>query len=651
MNKLRKQTATTIIVGCCLLMLATGAMATTFTIVNLDGAGEGFNDATAAAPVGGNAGVTVGQQRLNAFAFAASIWETILDSDVEIRIGAQFDPLSCNASSGVLGAAGPESATRDYFGAPLPSTWYVRAEADMHTGIDMSPGNDDIGATFNSMVGTPGCLESLSWYYGLDDAEPAGQVNLVVVLLHEFAHGLGFLSFVDEGDGTLFAGYIDAYSRFLLDNSTGKYWSQMSNGERATSAINTNNLVWAGPSVTAAAADVLCAPTVTDVTSPGIIAGEYDSPLASFGPGCGSNISGDLMLVNDGSGTVTDACSAIGQDLSGKIALVDRGICGFNTKVLNAQNAGAIGVIVVNNVGTAPFSMTGDGTGITIPAVMISQSDGDLLKAQLGGGVTATVRPDATNLAGADANKQVQIYNPNPVEPGSSISHWTTSASPNLLMEPAINSDLPVGVDLTRQAFHDIGWQFFTVAVVQLPALSADRLSEGVLVSWQVHPELMDHAIYVHREQETSTRVQVSAGALPWGAMSFLDTSAPVEPVDYWLELVAPDGQKMWQGPLHVTGTTAAISQFSFAPGFPNPFQTQTRLNYTLPATGAVNVAVFDLRGRLVQELVAGTESAGPHSIVWDGRDRRGGRAAAGVYYARVVHGGVVKSQKIVMMN
>jgi len=155
----------------------------------------------------------------------------------------------------------------------------------------------------------------------------------------------------------------------------------------------------------------------------------------------------------------------------------------------------------------------------------------------------------------------------------------------------------------------------------------------------------------VHREQETAARTQVSDGPLPWGSMSFLDNTAPAEPVDYWLELVAPDGQQKWQGHLHVDGTLAARSQFSFAPGFPNPFQVQTQLSYTLPATGQVHVAVYDLRGRLVRELVNGAEAAGPHTVFWDGRDGRGLRTASGIYYARVMHDGMTRNQKIVVMK
>ncbi len=653
MTTLRKNhalIAAVLVLGLCPTLWNTPANATTITIVNEDSAGEGFNDPTGVAPVGGNPGVTVGQQRLNAFNFAASIWESTLDSDVEIRIGAKFDPLSCNASSGVLGAAGPSSLHRDYAGAPLASTWYVDAEADMHSGFDRRAGLKDISATFNSMLGTTGCLESSAWYYGFDENEPSGEINLVIVLLHEFGHGLGFLSLVDETTGAPFNGAMDAYSRHLFDNSVGLSWVQMSNAQRAASAVNTGNLVWTGPSVTGAADDVLCAPTIVEITAPAVISGIYEAPLSTFGPGCGTAVTGDVVLVNDGSGTVTDACSNISQNLSGKIALVDRGNCAFVTKVLNAENAGAVGVIVINNAAGDAFAMSGADPGLNIPSVMISQADGNTIKTQLGVGVTATIRPDATRLAGADANDRVQIYNPNPLELGSSVSHWTTDAFPNLLMEPAINPDLLVDVDLTRQAFHDIGWQFFAVAVTQLPALAADRLEQGVLLSWQIHPDLLDHELYVHREQDTAARVQISSGALPWGTMSFLDATAPAGPVDYWLELVSESGLKSWQGPLHVDGN-GVLSNFSFAPGFPNPFQTETRLSYTLPATGQVRVAVHDLRGRLVHELVNGTKSMGNHTLFWDGRNSSGARVAAGVYYARVQHDGASRSQKIVVIK
>src|SRR5262245_10881802 len=101
------------------LLAARIAGAVTITVVNLDGGGEGFNDPTVVAPVGGNAGTTLGAQRLNAVQHAADIWGALLNSSVAISIGATFDPLPCSMTSATLGQAGPNALFRDFSGAPL----------------------------------------------------------------------------------------------------------------------------------------------------------------------------------------------------------------------------------------------------------------------------------------------------------------------------------------------------------------------------------------------------------------------------------------------------------------------------------------------------------------------------------------------------
>src|SRR5262245_37256797 len=147
-------------------------------IVNINAPGVGFNDPTPAAPVGGNAGTTLGAQRLIAFQHAAAIWGQRLDSNVPIRIRAQFTPLG----AGVLGSAGPVSVVRDFPNAPLAGTWCHVALANKLAGVDLIPANDDINANFST---------NFNFYLGLD-ANHGAQPDLVAVLLHEFAHGLGF---------------------------------------------------------------------------------------------------------------------------------------------------------------------------------------------------------------------------------------------------------------------------------------------------------------------------------------------------------------------------------------------------------------------------------------------------------------------------
>jgi minor extracellular serine protease Vpr len=80
--------------------------------------------------------------------------------------------------------------------------------------------------------------------------------------------------------------------------------------------------------------------------------------------------------------TPANGCTAITTPLSGKIALIDRGVCTFTTKVRNAQAAGAVGVLVVNNVAGDPTAMAADGTTPepTIPAAMLGKVEGNSIK-------------------------------------------------------------------------------------------------------------------------------------------------------------------------------------------------------------------------------------------------------------------------------
>jgi hypothetical protein len=434
-----------------------------FVIINNNAPGVGFNDPTPATPVGGNTGTTLGEQRLIALQHVAQIWSARLDSTVPIRIRAQFTSLG----AGVLGSAGAISVIRNFANAPLPNTWYHVALANKFAGVDLVPTNDDINVNFST---------NFNFYLGLDNNH--GPLNdLVAVLLHEFAHGLGFSQFASTTTGALFNGSPDVYNTHLYDQALDLTWPQMTNAERVASATRFGRVVWNGANVTAGVPLVLSfgSPGV-QVISPAAIAGPYQFGLAAFGPAGGNpgELAGVVAAADavETTGTSTDGCSPFtnASAVAGSIALIERGLCGFAVKARNATDAGAVAVVIYNNAANAaagPPGMADDGINgpfVTIPTVSLRRADGLSVLGQTGAGVTMNIGVDQTIRAGADALNRARVYAPFPVASGSSISHYDTVASRNLLMEPAISPDLTHKVkapdDLTFELLKDLGWTF-----------------------------------------------------------------------------------------------------------------------------------------------------------------------------------------------
>lgn len=503
-SKIKKAALALVATGISFCALPMTALANaTIVIINTNAPGVGFNDPTVRAPIGGNSGTTVGQQRLIAFQAAANIWGATLDSAVPIRIRASFVPLFCSTTSATLGSAGPYNIWRGFSGAASPNVWYHEALANKLALRDLSPidpldpaASADISARFNSSIGTlPGCLTGTDWYYGLDNNH-GSRTDLMTVLLHEFGHGLGFSSLVINrpADGTVGAYYYGlpgAFDLFVHDNSTNKDWTAMTDAERAASLKNGRNVVWTGSTTTAAVPAVLTLGTpLLRINTPAAIAGVYPVGMASFGPVLNSpGLTGNMVLALDAADlagpSTTDGCSPLtnAAAIAGKIAIVDRGSCAFVLKATNVQAAGAIGMVVADNAAGSPPPGLGGAGAITIPSVRITQAAGVTIKAQLGSGVNATLGLDMSVRAGADPTGHALLNTPDPVVPGSSVSHWDAIAFRNQLMEPAINGDLTHSVrapeDLTLAQMRDIGW--FADADVDGVRDSADACPNSTL--------------------------------------------------------------------------------------------------------------------------------------------------------------------------
>jgi hypothetical protein len=441
-------------------------------IVNADLPNVGFNDPAPRAPIGGNPGTTLGQQRLNVFNAAAEGWRKYLDTNVDIIVSANFSTIpGCTATSAVLGQAAPMSWKENFANAPKQNVWYPVALANKFAGVDLEPARADIFVQFNAAVDNATCLGTSNWYYGFDGNE-GNDTDLYTVVSHELGHGFGLSG--AAGAPEFLNTHPSVFDTHILDRTLGLRWDQMTTEQRRVSMTNTGNLVWDGPAARGAVDRYLEPLTSLTVTEPAAVARNYDIGFADFGSDP-KTLTGRIVRVTDEANTAgptaADGCTTLtnASAINGNVALVDRGGCTFVVKARNAQAAGATGIVIAdrtesysptNPATCLPPGMTGENAGdIHIPVISIGINDANTLRSQPAEAVVrGLLREDPSQRAGASAEGYVRLYAPCVAQPGSSVFHWDVTATPNLLMEPAINTDLTHEPDLTLQQLIDIGW-------------------------------------------------------------------------------------------------------------------------------------------------------------------------------------------------
>lgn len=146
------------------------------------------------------------------------------------------------------------------------------------------------------------------------------------------------------------------------------------------------------------------------ITGPAGISGEYDVLLAGFNPCDFESVSGTLALAEDDFGTAkacsADALSGIGGNVNGRIAVMDRGDCPFTHKIFQAQEAGAIAVIICNNVADPAVEAMGgedeDIALIEIPSMMVSLADCNIIKAEINNNIEVDIERNSVTDVNSD---------------------------------------------------------------------------------------------------------------------------------------------------------------------------------------------------------------------------------------------------------
>ena len=245
----------------------------------------------------------------------------------------------------------------------------IAASSDIYDLFKFAFGRDSFdgnGATMDSIYNRGYGCPNASWNGTFISFCPGTTTDDITA--HEWAHA--YTQYTDNliyqwQPGALNEAYSDIWGE-TVDRLNG----------RGTDTPNT-------PRVTGVCA-VDTTPSGVTITAPGAIAGLKPSGTAAFGPQTFTLSSRTVTGV--GVGTTNAACAALpANSLTGQIAFIDRGTCGFSVKAKNAEDAGAAAVIIGNNTGgTVVVNMAATaGVTVTIPTLSVTQNDGTAIKAQL----------------------------------------------------------------------------------------------------------------------------------------------------------------------------------------------------------------------------------------------------------------------------
>jgi minor extracellular serine protease Vpr len=200
--------------------------------------------------------------------------------------------------------------------------------------------------------------------------------------------------------------------------------------------------------------------------------------------------------------TASDGCASVAAGASGNLAIINRGTCTFSQKVANAKSAGAVGVLMINNVAGDPIAMARtSGFDDDIPAVMISLNDGATLRAS--GSTTASATGTFSEFITSNADILAGFSSQGPTSPESAIKPDLTSVGVNVL-----SSITCVGQPNTCPG-DGTGWAFFSGTSMSTPHIAG---SAAVLLNlnptWspnQVKSALVNRADLVVKDAKTGT--------------------------------------------------------------------------------------------------------------------------------------------------
>jgi hypothetical protein len=275
--------------------------------------------------------------------------------------------------------------------------------------------------------------------------------------------------------------------------------------------------------------------------------------------------------------------------------------------------------------------------------------------------------------SGSGGAGRARLHGPNPYQSGSSLSHWSSGLAPNQLMEP-FYTGANHNVFLELNLLKDVGWSVgnpTTMAsasgsqvAVALPNLTVniELNNSGVNDAFNVQAVMTNGPAWLTINDANCSYGTISAGTSENGSPDSYEvdlTNWPGGTFTVDLDVTWEDNcglgynttvQKAFDDLL----TGAGDSPLTFnrlEQNIPNPFNPTTEIVYELEKAGHVELAIYDVAGKLVRTLINGHKPAGVDRAAWNGRDNNGRAVSSGVYFYRINAGEFKSTKRMVLLK
>ncbi|MDW7681054.1 MAG: FlgD immunoglobulin-like domain containing protein [bacterium] len=200
---------------------------------------------------------------------------------------------------------------------------------------------------------------------------------------------------------------------------------------------------------------------------------------------------------------------------------------------------------------------------------------------------------------------------------------------------------------------------------IELSAFYAEARQDSIVINWTTETEPNNAGFNIFRSSAangTYGKVNVSmitalGNAITGASYSYVDR--PDETGDYYYKLqsVSLDGNTSFHGPVFVGLTAVAMKKYavpnnySLSQNYPNPFNPETTIEFSLPKADFVELAIYDISGKIVRTLISEQKQAGTFRLKWDGRDENGALASSGIYFTIMKSGDFQQMNKMILMK